>query len=64
MQEDVEIEEGDKKGSTTEDLLLMSGEFLYRLHEKPRVKLYDPDNETFTIQLKYVHFCETKLRRV
>ena len=64
MQEDVEIEEGDKKGSTTEDLWLMSGEFLHRHHEKPRVKLYDPGKETFTIPLKYVHFCETKLRRV
>ena len=31
--DDVEIEEGDKKGSTTEDSWSMGGEFIYRHHE-------------------------------
>ena len=51
---DVEIEEGDRKGSNTEDSWSMSGEFIYRHHEEHRLKLYDPDNETFPIPLKYV----------
>ena len=33
----------------------MSGEFIYRHHEEPRLKFYDPDNETFSIPLKYVN---------
>ena len=52
--EDVEIEEGDNKGSTTEDSWSMSGEFIRRHHEELRLKFYDPDNETFPIPLEYV----------
>ena len=43
-----------KKGSKTEYSWSKNGEFLYRHHEEPRLKLYDPDNETFPIPLKYV----------
>ena len=25
------------------------GEFIYRHHEEPRLKLYDPDNETYSL---------------
>ena len=50
----VEIEEGDKKERNTEDSWSMSGEFIYRHHEEPRLMLYDSDNETFPIALKYV----------
>ena len=32
----------------------MCGDFTYRYHEEQRLKLYDPDNETFPIPLKYV----------
>ena len=53
-EDDVEIEEGDRKGINTEDSWSMSGEFIYRRHENHRLKLYDPGNETFPIPLKYV----------
>ena len=33
-EDDVEIEDGDKNGSTTENLWSMSGDFIYRLHMK------------------------------
>ena len=39
-----EIEEGDTKGSTTEDLWSMSRELKYRHHEEVRLKLHDPEN--------------------
>ena len=54
-EDDVEIEEGDNKGSTTEDSWSMSGEFIHRHHEELRLKFYDPDNETFPIPLKNVN---------
>ena len=38
----------------TKDSLSMNGEFIYRHHEEPRWKLYDRDNETIPIPLKYV----------
>ena len=53
-EDDAEIEEGDNKGSTTEDSWSMSGELIYRHHEERRLKFYDPDNETFPIPLIYV----------
>ena len=53
-EDDVEIEDGDRKGINTEDSWSMSGEFIYRHHEEHRLKPYDPDNETFPIPLKYV----------
>ena len=52
-EDDAEIEEGDNKGSTTEDSWSMSGELIYRHHEERRLKFYDPDNETFPIPLIY-----------
>ena len=33
----------------------MRGEIIYRHHEEPGLKRYDPDNETFLIPLKYVN---------
>ena len=51
QQHDVETEEGDKKGSNKEDSWSMSGEF-FRHHEEFRLKLYDPDNETFSIPIR------------
>ena len=32
----------------------MSEESIYRHHAEPRLKLYDPDDETFPITSKYV----------
>ena len=32
----------------------MSGDFFYRHHEEPRLKINDPDDETFTIPLTCV----------
>ena len=52
-EDDAEIEEGDNKGSTTEDSWSMSGELIYRHHEERRLKFYDPDNETSPIPLIY-----------
>ena len=53
-EDDVEIEESDNKGSTTEDSWSMSGELIHRHHEERRLKFYDQDNETFPIPLEYV----------
>ena len=39
------FEEGDKTGRNTQGSLSMSGEFIHRHHEEPRLKLYDPDSE-------------------
>ena len=48
-------EEGDKEGRKTEDSWSTTGIFfIYRHHEELRLKLYDPDHETFPIPLKYV----------
>ena len=41
-EEDVEIEEGDRKGRKTEDSWSISGEFLYRHHDEPRLKFLRP----------------------
>ena len=32
----------------------MSGNFIYRHHVEPRVKLYSPREKSFTIPLKYI----------
>ena len=53
LEDDIEIEE-DKKGRTTEDSSSMSGECIDRHHEEHHLKVYDPDNETFPIALKYM----------
>ena len=42
-EDDVEIEESDKRRRNSEDSCSMSGEFIYRHHGEPRLKFYDPD---------------------
>ena len=37
----------------------MSGNFMYRHHVEPRVKLYSPREESFTIPLKYIDVSRT-----
>ena len=37
----------------------MSGNFIYRHHVEPRVKLYSPREESFPIPLKYVDVSRT-----
>ena len=37
----------------------MSGSFIYRHHVEPRVKLYSPREESFTIPLKYIDVSRT-----
>ena len=37
----------------------MSGNFIYRHHVEPRVKLYSPREESFSIPLKYIDVCRT-----
>ena len=37
----------------------MSGNFIYRHHVEPRVKLYSPREESFPIPLKYIDVCRT-----
>ena len=57
-QEDAdEIEKGDKKESSTKGSWSIRGDYMYRHHKKLRLKLYDPDSETFPILL-------TRLKRV
>ena len=46
-EDDVEIEEGDKKGSTRERFVVHDWRIFSRHREEPHVKLYDPDNEKF-----------------
>ena len=41
-------------GEATNDFWSMSGNFVYRYHIEPRVKLYMPKEETFPITLKYI----------
>ena len=31
----------------------MSGEFIYQHHDEPRIGLYEPEEETFPVPLKY-----------
>ena len=41
-------------GEAINDFWSMSGNFRYRHHVEPRVKLYSPREESFTIPLKYI----------
>ena len=41
-------------GEAINDFLSMSGNFIYRHHVEPRVKLYSPREESFPIPLKYI----------
>ena len=42
------------------DFWSMSGNFIYRHHVEPRVKLYSPREESFPIPLKYIDVSRTK----
>ena len=41
-------------GEAVNDFWSMSGNFMYRHHVEPRVKLYSPREESFPIPLKYI----------
>ena len=41
-------------GEAINDFWSMSGNFIYRHHVEPRVKLYSPREESFPIPVKYV----------
>ena len=46
-------------GEARNDFWSMSGNFIYRHHVEPRVKLYSPREESFPIPLKYVDVSRT-----
>ena len=46
-------------GEAINDFWSMSGNFMYRHHLEPRVKLYSPREESFPILLKYIDVCRT-----
>ena len=46
-------------GEAINDFWSMSGNFMYRHHVEPRVKLYSPREESFPIPLKYVDVSRT-----
>ena len=46
-------------GEAINDLWSMSGNFIYRHHVEPRVKLYSSREESFPIPLKYIDVCRT-----
>ena len=46
-------------GEAINDFWSMSGNFIYRHHVEPRVKLYSPREESFTIPLKYIDVSRT-----
>ena len=46
-------------GEASSDFWSMSGNFVYRHHVEPRVKLYSPTEESFPIPLKYVDVSRT-----
>ena len=46
-------------GEARNDFWSMSGNFIYRHHVEPRVKLYSPREESFPILLKYIDVCRT-----
>ena len=46
-------------GEATDDFWSMSGNFIYRGHVEPRVKLYSPREESFPIPLKYIDVSRT-----
>ena len=46
-------------GEAKNDFWSMSGNFKYRHHVEPRVKLYSPKEESFPIPLKYIDVSRT-----
>ena len=46
-------------GEAINDFWSMSGNFIYRHHVEPRVKLYSPREEAFPLQLKYIDVSRT-----
>ena len=46
-------------GEAIKDFWSMSGNFIYRHHVEPRVKLYSPREESFPIPLKYIDASRT-----
>ena len=46
-------------GEAIDDFWSMSGNFIYRHHVEPRVKLYSPREESFSIPLKYIDVSRT-----
>ena len=46
-------------GEAIDEFGSMSGNFIYRHHVEPRVKLYSPREETFPIPLKYIDVSRT-----
>ena len=46
-------------GEATNDFWSMSGNFIYRHHVEPRVKLYSPREESFPVPLKYIDVSRT-----
>ena len=46
-------------GEARNDFWSMSGNFIYRHHVEPRVKLYSPREESFTIPLKCIDVSRT-----
>ena len=46
-------------GETINDFWSMSGNFTYRHHVEPRVKLFSPREESFPIPLKYIDVSRT-----
>ena len=46
-------------GEARHDFWSMSGNFIYRHHVEPRVKLYSPREESFPIPLKYIDVSRT-----
>ena len=46
-------------GEAINDFWAMSGNFIYRHHVEPRVKLYSPRKESFPIPLKYIDVSRT-----
>ena len=51
-------------GEAINDLWSMSGNFTYRHHVEPRVKLHSPTEESFTIPLKYIDVSRTAQRNL
>ena len=46
-------------GEARNDFWSMSGNFIYRHHVEPRVKLYSPREASFPIPRKYIDVCRT-----
>ena len=46
-------------GEAINDFRSMSGNFIYRHHVEPRVKLYSPREESFLIPLRYIDVSRT-----